>query len=345
MLPLEEEPLQHKRADPARLDRLEDELERDPVGEVSDDGAARRERPRQLEEEPQQHLEDAEHAAEAEARVDEEGELLGAAPLEEVDEEPLLAHHAAHDDLAQVDDRLDVLLHVARQPGDEAVAQREQLLRRLGRQPAQPRAPDAHHRAARAARGQHLADDLLGDPVDARRHQLGHLGRLEPPEDLGHRDELARHDVRQPARHHPRLARHDALPADPAERLAGPRLEPEPAKLDGVEDHVDRHLVGEPADAAREERDGQVAQPVVAEAPVRCHQHDRRRLASFAGAEQAPRGHERPDEAHQLQRERRHAEPAQHHVRRAAAAAEYGRLLRARQLGVGGRQALPRRLR
>ena len=40
-----------------------------------------------------------------------------------------LSRPADHE-LADVDKRLDVLLHVARQPGDELVAQREQLLRR-----------------------------------------------------------------------------------------------------------------------------------------------------------------------------------------------------------------------
>ena len=36
----------------------------------------------------------------------------------------------AHHQLPDVDERVDVLLHVARQPGDELVAQREQLIRR-----------------------------------------------------------------------------------------------------------------------------------------------------------------------------------------------------------------------
>ena len=114
MLPLEEHALQHEGAEPHRLDRLEDELQRDEVGQVAHDGAAGSEGPRQLEEDPEQHLqhngawlvawcvawciawcgrmvcasgsashgaslclEDSKQAAEAEARVHEEGQLLG----------------------------------------------------------------------------------------------------------------------------------------------------------------------------------------------------------------------------------------------------------------------------
>ena len=96
VLPLEEEAVQRERAPPAGLDGLEDELEGDQVGEVADDGAARREGPRALVHEPREHLDEAEGHPEPEARVDEEGELRLAAPLEEVDQHALLAHEAAH---------------------------------------------------------------------------------------------------------------------------------------------------------------------------------------------------------------------------------------------------------
>eukprot|EP00964_Phaeocystis_antarctica_P138396 scaffold103090_cov43-Phaeocystis_antarctica.AAC.1 len=71
--------------------------------------------------------------------------------------------HAADHELAYVDERLDVLLHVARQPGDELVAQREQLLRRAGRQRAQPRLTHVEQRTVDAAGRQHLRHHLLGD--------------------------------------------------------------------------------------------------------------------------------------------------------------------------------------
>ena len=67
--------LQHERAESRRLDGLEDEFDRDQVGQVANRRAASCEGPRQLKEDPQRHLNQTQHAAEAEARVDQEREL------------------------------------------------------------------------------------------------------------------------------------------------------------------------------------------------------------------------------------------------------------------------------
>lgn len=114
-----------------------------------------------------------------------------------------------------------MLLHVARQPGDELVAQREQLLRRAGRQRTQPCLAHVEQRAIDAAGRQHLRYHLLGDLVDARCHELGDLVGLKPPKNLGHAQQLPLDDVGQPPRHHARFARHDALAVAGGGRVGG----------------------------------------------------------------------------------------------------------------------------
>ena len=151
-----------------RLDGLEDELEGDEVGQVADDGASGGERPRALVKEPREHLNEAKRHAEAEARVDEEGELGLAAAAEEVDEHLLLAHEAVDHQLVEVDHLARLRLHVLDNVGHVTKAKRLELSLCVDGQTAQRRLRRAEPKAARLS-GDHLADDLLGDAVDSGR--------------------------------------------------------------------------------------------------------------------------------------------------------------------------------
>jgi len=91
------------------------------------------------------------------------------------------------------------------------------------------------------------------------------------------------------------------LPAKQAKRLVGPGAHLEPGKLDGIEDHVHRDLVGKPAHAACEERDREVLPPVAAEAAVRCQQHHQQRVAFAAVPQVAGGREERQRDARELQ--------------------------------------------
>ena len=78
----------------------------------------------------------------------------------------------------------------------------------------------------------------------------------EPSEDLSNVDQLCRDHFCEPLRHGGGLGGDDALPAEEPERRACTLSVPH--KIDGVEDHVDCELVGQPADSASEEWDCQV---------------------------------------------------------------------------------------
>ena len=84
------------------LHRLEDALERHPVGEQTDDSATNGERPRVIVEEPHPSLDAPEQKAEDEARVDQKLELFAAAPLKQLHERSLILTHLPHHQFLQV---------------------------------------------------------------------------------------------------------------------------------------------------------------------------------------------------------------------------------------------------
>ena len=196
--------------------------------------------------------------------VGQELELLTSAPLEQLHDDPLILAHRRHHELLQVHHPVHLLLQRLNEPGQiplhrvvDSVHQRPARFRQ------RPFTQVHRPRTQRYVRG-HVPGDVFGHLGNFGRQQLGYPPRVQLHEHLLHVDELVGDHGYHVVGHPRSLGGHDALPADGqrvedvvAVHLSLHRLlqEGQAQEADGVEDHLHREPVGEPAHEGGDERD------------------------------------------------------------------------------------------
>ena len=276
-LPPQEAALQRDRADPPRVDGVEDPEQRDPVRHAAHDARPderhpaplrlRRHVPARAAQPPGQDqrapgLQEPERKPHHQARVDQQPQLPLADLLEEVHQAlDVRARELAHAQRREVQAVRRVTSHVLRHADGQRARLRVERdarrVRRAAHQPPSERPPGPARRRAR-------------DGPDPRgRQKVRHFTRVQVPQRPGHAHQVRRHLDQVPG-HARRLGRHDALPAEqrPERRqVAERRARPPPqerkrrghaAPLQGVEEHLHADPVREPAHERRRQgrRDG-----------------------------------------------------------------------------------------